>query len=120
MSRFRGAVLVTLGAALAVAGCEEARPTHELTYEVSGKATAAGEVTVDPPGEQKDNAVVHTRVPLPWKLTRTSGYGFARVAATTGAKAIRCRILDASGTVLAEDASAAGGRVECRASVQDG
>lgn len=91
---------------------------HDLTFEVTGSAPVAQELTVDPPGEQDGNAERRTQVPLPWSTTQTTGYGFARLSAVAEEGALTCRILDGD-RVIAQASSDSDGTVTCHANVQD-
>lgn len=110
------AVLLLVGS---LAGCGQVLgPRHALTFEVTGSAPIAQELTVDPPGEQDGNAETRTHVPLPWSTTQTTGYGFARLSAAAGEGALTCRILDGD-RVIAQAYSGPDGTVTCHGNVQN-
>lgn len=118
LSRMSRAVAVLAVLVAGTAGCGlTGGPTHELTFQVTGSAPA-DEVVIDPPGEQAGNAETLRDVTLPWQQTTSTGFGFARLAAT-GQQPLSCRIL-MDGQEIAAEEGTDGGSVECRASVQDG
>lgn len=113
------AAMVAMLVAGSVTGCGQVLGSrHELTFEVTGPAQVARELTVDPPGEQAGNAETRAEVPLPWSTSQTAGYGFVRLSATTGEGAMTCRILDGD-RVIAEASSGPDGTVTCHGNVQD-
>lgn len=118
LSRMSRAVAVLAVLIAGTAGCGlTGGPTHELTFEVTGPAPA-DEVVIDPPGGQTSNAETLRNVTLPWQQTASTGFGFARLVATSQ-QALSCRILVDGREVAAEEGTD-GGAIECRAKVQDG